>query len=332
MGKFSASSIKGLAEMNLGNGLLNEFSKAEGIDRMEIVYLKINALIPNPKNEMSIQKIEELAQTIAMEGLDQPFVVRPIDHDRYILLAGHRRLEAIKLLVEQGKWKNEYVPCIVKDLDNINLPLSEDTKEDLVIIGTNTHREKTEADFLFEARTWKKIYAELREAGVDEYVFGIDEKGNEKKQKIKGVKTKDLIAESMGISPAQASKLNKIDTKGSDKLIQVVEKGQVSIAGASEIANVPKEEQEDIINKILDDNPDAVITAPDVKVFQQKQKKVKEEKKPDVIVNEKEFKERIKEIQDFLKQGDISLTWKEYAVYNNAMEKVRKIIKKAVEE
>lgn len=332
MGKFSASSIKGLAEMNLGNGLLNEFSKAEGIDRMEIVYLKIDTLIPNPKNEMSIQKIEELAQTIAMEGLDQPFVVRPIDNDRYILLAGHRRLEAIKLLVEQGKWKNEHVPCIVKDLDNINLPLSEDTKEDLVIIGTNTHRDKTEADFLFEARTWKKIYAELREAGVDEYVFGIDEKGNEKKQQIKGVKTKDLIAESMGISPAQVSKLNKIDTKGSDKLIQAVEKGQVSIAGASEIADAPKEEQEDIINKILDDNPDAVITAPDVKVFHQKQKKVKKEEKPDVIVNEKEFKERTKEIQDFLKQGDIYLTWKEYAAYNNAMEKVRKIIKKAAEE
>ena len=64
----------------------------------------------------------------------------------------------------------------------------------------------------------------------------------------------------------------------------------------------------------------------------QPERKVKKEEKPDVIVNEKEFKERTKEIQDFLKQGDISLTWKEYAAYNNAMEKVRKIIKKAAEE
>ena len=65
----------------------------------EILISELSTNPYQPRIEMDIEQLEELALSIEREGLLQPILVSPNDnHDGYIILAGHRRVEAHKLL------------------------------------------------------------------------------------------------------------------------------------------------------------------------------------------------------------------------------------------
>ena len=54
--------------------------------------------LPNPRKTFSDEGLRELADSIkALGGLVQPIIVRPIDVDRYEVVAGARRFRAAKL-------------------------------------------------------------------------------------------------------------------------------------------------------------------------------------------------------------------------------------------
>lgn len=61
-----------------------------------------------PRKDMSPEALEDLAASIRAQGVIQPIVVRPIDHQRYEIIAGERRWRASQLA------KLETVPCIIK--------------------------------------------------------------------------------------------------------------------------------------------------------------------------------------------------------------------------
>lgn len=85
---------------------------------------------------------------------------------------------------------NEYtlIPCVVKDLDKIKLPLSDENKEKYAIITTNKEARKySDADKYNEMQAWKEIIEELRLKGV-ESITGEDENGEKNKIQIKGEK------------------------------------------------------------------------------------------------------------------------------------------------
>ena len=82
--------------------------------------LPLKAIVPNPKQPrrtFSETELEELAASIEENGLLQPLLVRPIggDSDRYELVAGERRLRAVKSL----GWDD--VPVLVRDVDDDTL-------------------------------------------------------------------------------------------------------------------------------------------------------------------------------------------------------------------
>ena len=63
-----------------------------------------------PRRDIEPQALEELANSIKAQGVMQPIVVRPIDSDRYEIIAGERRWRATQMaeLFE--------IPAIVKDV------------------------------------------------------------------------------------------------------------------------------------------------------------------------------------------------------------------------
>jgi ParB family chromosome partitioning protein len=63
-----------------------------------------------PRRDIEPQALEELANSIKAQGVMQPIVVRPIDSDRYEIIAGERRWRATQMaeLLE--------IPAIVKDV------------------------------------------------------------------------------------------------------------------------------------------------------------------------------------------------------------------------
>jgi ParB family chromosome partitioning protein len=105
----------------------NDKLAAEG----EYILCDITAIDPNPyqpRHEMDVDALQELAESIAEKGILQPLVVTPSDvPDRYILIAGERRLRASKLAGLTD------VPVIVRDVetqDRLELALIENIQRE----------------------------------------------------------------------------------------------------------------------------------------------------------------------------------------------------------
>lgn len=101
-----------LAKMASTNAALTEqFTKSTTASEHTIREVLIEELQTNPyqpRIEMDNNQLQELAMSIEKEGLLQPILVTPQD-DKYIILAGHRRVEAHKIL------NKEYIKAVILD-------------------------------------------------------------------------------------------------------------------------------------------------------------------------------------------------------------------------
>ncbi|MDX1566545.1 MAG: ParB/RepB/Spo0J family partition protein [Longimicrobiales bacterium] len=107
---------RGLAAL-LGENLPEESEADEGLGELEV-----ERIVPNPfqpRREFAESELKDLTTSIRANGLLQPLVVRPAggspDRPRYQLVAGERRLRAVR---ELG-W--ERVPAVVRDVDDETL-------------------------------------------------------------------------------------------------------------------------------------------------------------------------------------------------------------------
>ena len=333
MGKFDKGKIKGLS--GVGAGLLNaESIKAASVQKRTefILYKNIH---PNPRNEMSMSGIEELASQIKLSGLEQPLVVYQQDDGSYMILTGHRRYAAIGILIERGEWDEDSQPieCKVKDLEEMDVPLDIADKEMLSILVTNQSREKTDADLAFEIKEWKNIISKLRAQGVTFMVSGYDENGEPIRKNIVGVRTQELVAEQVGMSNAQVGKFNKVENQGSDALKEALKSNQININNAAEVAGMTHSEQEELIKKALKNKgKEGLITSEDVALAKKGQRATKDKKRnnedvPNGFISGKAFRQDIKTIQKALKTDEdgIQLSesqYKDYCRYINGLRKI----------
>src|SRR5690625_1208058 len=122
----------------------DDVSEEEEYHSDEVIQLPISNISPNrfqPRSIFKEDKIKELAQTIHTHGMIQPIVVRRIDEDRYELIAGERRLRAIKLL----EW--ETIAAIIRDFN--------DTETASVALIENLQRE--ELTVIEEAMAYEQL-------------------------------------------------------------------------------------------------------------------------------------------------------------------------------
>jgi ParB family transcriptional regulator, chromosome partitioning protein len=96
--------------------------------------LPVNAIRPSPRNaRQSLTGIDELAASIQAHGLMQPIVVRPVANG-YELIAGHRRIEAARLLgwteiaviVREESADEAYILTLVENLQREDLSPKEE--------------------------------------------------------------------------------------------------------------------------------------------------------------------------------------------------------------
>jgi len=79
---------------------------------MELPVEKIQRGKYQPRKDMDVAALEELAQSIKTQGLLQPIVVRPIGEGRYEIIAGERRWRATQLA------ELHTIPALVKQVDD----------------------------------------------------------------------------------------------------------------------------------------------------------------------------------------------------------------------
>jgi ParB family chromosome partitioning protein len=96
----------------LGRGL-DALLGADEPSREALMTLPVGRIRPGkyqPRTKMDQQALAELAASIRSQGLMQPLLVRPVDRDRYELIAGERRWRAAQMA------GLEEVPALVREL------------------------------------------------------------------------------------------------------------------------------------------------------------------------------------------------------------------------
>ena len=157
-----------MAKFNL-NQILNDASRAAAKggeptprpaeSRMEKI--SVYDLVPSEDNFYSIREIEELKAAIEIAGkVLQNLVVVPLDGGKYKVIAGHRRRLASISLVEEGKPQYEFVPCDVEP--NEEAAEDQEVRDGLMLIVTNSQREKTAWDKIEEVRYLREVLEKAR--------------------------------------------------------------------------------------------------------------------------------------------------------------------------
>ena len=106
----------------LGRGLDALLGTDSAAPRESLATLPVGRIRPGkyqPRTRMDQQALAELAASIRTQGLMQPLLVRPVDRDRYELIAGERRWRAAQMA------GLEEVPVLVREVpDEAALALS----------------------------------------------------------------------------------------------------------------------------------------------------------------------------------------------------------------
>jgi ParB family chromosome partitioning protein len=244
----SDSDTKGgdeVAKFNL-NQLLNNVSVNSATEESEIN--KVNAfkvssisvydLTQSKENFYSVEKIEELKDSIEMFGIKQNLIVKATEDGKYIVIAGHRRRLASLALVEEGKKEFEFVPCSIEnDLDYI--------KEQLLLITTNsTTRQLTDWEKTQQAEKIKKLLEEYK-----------------KKEKLPG-RIREIIASILNTSSTQVARMDSISKNLTQEFKEELKDEKINISTAYELSTLPGKVQENIY---IDHTENGGVSLNDVK-------------------------------------------------------------------
>ena len=87
--------------------------------REQIEYISLDLIDDDVNNFYKLTDLEDLAANIALCGLQQPIRLRPNPEnpERYIIVSGHRRRAAVKLLAKEDPEKWSEIACIVQRND-----------------------------------------------------------------------------------------------------------------------------------------------------------------------------------------------------------------------
>ncbi|QSB01324.1 ParB/RepB/Spo0J family partition protein [Methylomonas sp. EFPC1] len=100
---------RGLSEL-LGDVSAPVPEKSQDTQSLPIEFLQRGKY--QPRKDMDPEKLKELSDSIAAQGIIQPIIVRKIDSEKYEIIAGERRWRAAQLAELRD------VPVLVKDLDD----------------------------------------------------------------------------------------------------------------------------------------------------------------------------------------------------------------------
>lgn len=120
-------------------------------------------IVPDPANvRADVGDVGDIAASIFQVGLQQPLRVRFVpqgflENDPtcavYVVIAGHRRLAAIRLLIEQGLWEGD-VPCM--------LAPEETSADDITAAMLVENLQRSDLNPVEEGRAFERLTREFR--------------------------------------------------------------------------------------------------------------------------------------------------------------------------
>lgn len=190
----------------------------------------VNAIYPfenHPFKVLDDEKMEELVDSIKLNGILTPVIVRPDDEGTYEMISGHRRLHAAK---RAGLQK---IPAIVKEMTNDDAILA--------MVDSNLQREEilpSEKAFAYKMR----LDAMNRQGKRTDLTYS--PVGNKSERT-----TSHELSEQVGDSKSQIFRYIRL-TELIPELLDMVDEGQIAMRPAVEISYLPKELQEELLENM----------------------------------------------------------------------------------
>lgn len=206
----------------MGSSILGAFdgvkTKKKNKDDLQYIYYK--DIRPAPKNR-DTGDITELAEDIAEDGLDHNLVLRKIDDEdyNYEIVAGHRRYLAICFNIQNGDSTYEYIPCKVKNYDDV------DGLRRLHMNNINT-KSYTPGEMLVAVEDLKEVYRVKKERG----------------EKVPG-RVQELIAKDTGLGKTQVGNYEKVINNAIDPVKEMVKNDEITLNEALKISDMDEENQ-----------------------------------------------------------------------------------------
>jgi len=132
--------------LNLSGSLYNQNPLKEGEEIAQKI--QVDLLQPGkyqPRKNFDDDSLKELADSIKAQGVLQPIIVRPIDNDRFEIIAGERRWRASKIAGKKD------IPAIVREIDD----------KHALAIGLVENIQRTDLDPMEEALSLQQLKDEF---------------------------------------------------------------------------------------------------------------------------------------------------------------------------
>ena len=219
-------------------------SAGDSKPRMEQRWVWLNQLEPDEFNEKiyNVSGVEALADDIKLNGLLQFPLVRYMPGGKYMIISGHRRVAAIRLLAKEDPEQWKMIPVILD-------PDKDDTSAHIKLISANAvNRELSQGEIMKQTL---KMYSLLTE--------------QKKKENLPG-RVRDMVAKKLNMSAGAVGEYMTIEQNLIFYLKQDFLKGELSKAVAVELSKLTTDDQMNWLDRI---RAGEKVTADGVRQFRQ---------------------------------------------------------------
>ncbi len=182
-----------------------------------VTMIDIDQLQPNKKNFYHVKEknLDDLKSSIEISGILDPPSVCKADGDKYRIISGHRRCEAVRQLVKEGRTELRMVPCFIRS------PQSAEMEELELIWANATSRVLSSPELAQQAARVEELLYQLKEQGVE----------------FPG-RMRDHVAQACKISRTKLANLHAIKVNLREPLLDMWRKGTLNDAQALELSRL----------------------------------------------------------------------------------------------
>lgn len=205
-------------------GVVNEESA------MDLEIAKIRPFKNHPFKVVDDERMQDLMESIRVNGILSPTLVRPLGHDTYEMVSGHRRMHAAMLL------GMDRIPVIIREMT--------DDEAVVKMVDANIQREEllpSEKAFAYKM----KLEAMRRQGARSDLTSGQND------QKLSGRISRDVLAEEIGESSKQIQRYIRL-TELIPELLDYVDQKRIQFTVAVEISYIDQEIQKWLFEYIKD--------------------------------------------------------------------------------
>ena len=203
--------------MNNIDMLLDQLITKEAPTIVQISTAKLHPFPAHPFKVQDDEDMEQLTQSIQMQGVLTPLVIRPLENGEYEVISGHRRLHACR------KAGIQTVPALVHAIDRDAAAIA--------LVDSNLHRERilpSEKAFAYKLK-----------------MEALSHQGTSSQLGTK-LRTDELIAQQSGESRNQVQRYIRLTNLVPD-ILEKVDEGRIALTPAVELSYLTEAEQKDLL-------------------------------------------------------------------------------------